>query len=272
MFGLLLALATGFSATQIMSKRRKLNGIETVCLTLALSVVFVFAEGLALSFFHLLDLLFFALALSAAALLLYLRRLEVGFKFERIDLFVLVVFAIGFLLRVYPALTDPMPYGSYDVIQHYAMAMETASHNGLVNDFPRYINWYGNSQDNVNGTWIYPPGTSVALASMHALSGFDWPATINVFSSFFDSLTMLVIFLICVEVFGGKKAGVVAGLLFAVSTRNLSSLYFGQVAYEFGIMLAALSLYFFLLQMLVKSVFDVFVRDYSCSFFVGDLN
>ncbi len=247
MIGLLLALATGFLATQIMSKRQKLDGIETVCLTLLLSVVIVFAEGLALSFFHLLDLLFFALALSAVALLLHLRKLDLGFKFERIDLFVLAVFAIGFLLRVYPALTDPMPYGSYDVIQHYAMAMETASHNGLVNDFPRYINWYGNSQDNVNGTWIYPPGTSVALASMHALSGFDWPVTINVFSSFFDSLTILVIFLICMECFG-KKSGVIAGFLFAVSTRNLSSLYFGQVAYEFGIMLATLSLYFFLLQ------------------------
>lgn len=247
MFALILMVVAGFLLTQLFARHKKLDGAETVCLTLVFSAVFLFATGLLLSFFHLLNLLFPFAALLTVALALYLKRLSPDFRFELLDLFLLAVFVIGFLIRAYPTLSDPMPYGSYDVIQHYAMAMEVASHNGLVDGFPRYINWFGNSQDNVNGTWIYPPGTSVAMASAHELSGLSWPRTINLFGAFFDSLTIVVIFLICLEMFGSKKAGIIAGFLFAVSTRNLSSLYFGQIAYEFGVMLATLSLYFFLL-------------------------
>ncbi len=250
MFALILLIAAGFMLTKILARHKKLGGAETACLTLVFSAVFLFAAGLLLSFFHMLNLLLPFVALLTVALVLYIKGvkgLAPDCGFETIDLFLLAVFVIGFLIRAYPTLTDPMPYGSYDVIQHYAMSMEVASHNGLVDDFPRYINWYGNGQDNVNGTWIYPPGTSVAMASAHELSGLSWSRTINLFGAFFDSLTILVIFLICLEIFDNKKVGIIAGFFFAVSTRNLSSLYFGQVAYELGIMLAMLSLYFFLL-------------------------
>ncbi len=222
---------------------------ERAFYTLISSFIIVFISGVLLGFINQIGpiqlVVFNALILAAVLLRSGTLRLPKP-EFDIMDCIAVAVFLLGFIVRVGPIISDPMPFGSYDLIQHYAMSMETFERGGVPDEFPKYMNWYGVAQDNVDGVWIYPPGNAIMMAALKNIFGFGWPLTIHLFSALFDSLSILVVYMIGASVIKSKGAGIIAGLLFAVSSKNLFSLYFGQLAYEFGIMLASFAMLVFL--------------------------
>ncbi len=222
---------------------------ERAFYTLILSFIIVFVSGVLLGLINQIGSVQLVLfnALVLAAVLLGSGRLVLPKpEFDAMDCIIVAVFLLGFLVRVGPAISDPMPFGSYDLIQHYAMAMETFERGGVPNEFPKYMNWYGVAQDNVDGVWIYPPGNAIMMAALKNIFGLEWPLTVHLFSALFDSLSILVVYMVGASVIKSKGAGVIAGVLFAVSSKNIFSLYFGQLAYEFGIMLASFAMLVFI--------------------------
>ncbi|MFH0889605.1 MAG: hypothetical protein V1836_00485 [Candidatus Aenigmatarchaeota archaeon] len=221
---------------------------ERLFVSLVLSFVILFVSGVLLNFLGQINYLALIAvnAVFLAALFYKYKTLELDLpKLDLVDIAVIVVFLLALVIRAAPAFSDPMPFGSYDIIQHYAMAMETYERGSVPNDFPKYLNWFGTSQDNVNGVWVYPPGTAIMMATLKAAFGFSWPFTIYFFSALLDALTAIIIYLFAGTILKSKGVGLVAASLFAISGKNLYSLYFGQVAYEFGIMLAAFALFAF---------------------------
>ncbi len=183
------------------------------------------------------------------AALFYRYKFTVGaVELDKNDVLVVIIFLVSFFIRAAPAISDPMPFGSYDIIQHYAMGMETYERGAVPEEFPKYLNWYGTSQDNVNGVWVYPPGNAIMSAVMKSVFSLSWPRTVHVFSAVFDSLTILVIYMFAGKILKNKPAGLAAGVLFGVSGKNIFSLYFGQVAYELGIMLALFALFTYIIE------------------------
>ncbi len=169
-------------------------------------------------------------------------------ELDKDDMAIIAIFLISFFIRAAPIISDPMPFGSYDIIQHYAMALETYERGQVPDGFPKYMNWYGTSQDNVGGVWVYPPGNAIMSAVVKSAFNMAWPQTIHIFSAIFDSLTILIIYMFAGRILKNKPVGLVAGMLFGVSGKNIFSLYFGQVAYELGIMLALFALFTYVIE------------------------
>ncbi len=242
----LIAVMSAFMVSRALIADK--SGYERPFVSLILSFVILFLSGVLLNFFGQINYVSLIMVNAAFLAILFYRykTIEISIpKLDIADIAVVAVFLLALAIRVAPAFSDPMPFGSYDIIQHYAMSMETYERGSVPNNFPEYLNWYGTSQDNVDGVWIYPPGTAIMMASLKAAFGFSWPFTMHFFSALLDALTVITIYLFAGTVLKNKNAGIVAASLFAVSGKNLYSLYFGQVAYEFGIMLATFSLFCF---------------------------
>lgn len=238
----LLAVASGLLLSSQLTN--KLN-YERIFYTVILSFVLLFSSGVLLNFFG--QIGFFQIVVVNLLLLGALLFKYKKFWIEKLDLditdyLVMLVFVVSFLVRAAPIVSDPMPFGSYDIIQHYAMAMETHERGSVPEEFPKYLNWYGASQDNVNGVWVYPPGNAIMAAVMKSTFSLSWPYTIHLFSALFDSFSVLIIYMFAGRIIKNKVVGLIGGSLFAISGKNIFSLYFGQVAYELGIMLALFAL------------------------------
>ncbi len=240
---MVIAFLLAFASSLLLTGRltdNKLNH-ERIFYSTILSFALVLSCGVALNFIGQIgsfQLVIANLLLLAALLVKYkkfsLEKLELDLN----DCLIVFVFVIAFLVRGLPIISDPAPFGSYDIIQHYAMAIETYERGSVPDDFPKYMNWYGASQDNANGVWLYPPGTAIMMASMKSIFDLPWPQTMHLFAALFDSFSVLIIYMIAARLLKNKVAGLVGGALFSVSGKNIFSLYFGQVAYELGIMLA----------------------------------
>ncbi|MBI4167845.1 MAG: hypothetical protein HY515_02710 [Candidatus Aenigmarchaeota archaeon] len=245
----LLAFASSLLLTGRLSENR-LN-YERIFYSLVLSFALILSGGVVLNFIRQIgsvQLIVVNLLLLGVLLAKYkkfgLGKLELDLN----DYLVMFVFVIAFLVRGLPIISDPMPFGSYDIIQHYAMAIETHERGSVPDNFPKYMNWYGASQDNANGIWLYPPGTAIMMASMKSVFSLPWPQTIHLFAALFDSLSVLIIYMIAGRLLKNKVAGLVGGSLFSISGKNIFSLYFGQVAYELGIMLALFAILIYIIE------------------------
>lgn len=219
---------------------------ERIFYSSVLSFVVLLVSGVLLNFFGQIGSVQVVLANAAFLGLVVRRYKKIGIgklEFDLYDVVAVFVFLTAFFIRAAPVLADPSPFGSYDVIQHYAMAMETYERGSVPDEFPKYLNWYGTSQDNVNGVWVYPPGNAIMAAVMKSVFGLSWPQTIHAFAALFDSLTVLIIYMLAARLVKSKATGLLAAMLFSVSGKNISSLYFGQTAYELGIMLSLLALF-----------------------------
>ncbi|MBI2085050.1 MAG: hypothetical protein HYT71_00890 [Candidatus Aenigmarchaeota archaeon] len=223
---------------------------ERVFFSVVLSFVILLSFGVILSLIGQIGPIQLAIVnLLLFAAVFYRYKLTFGaIEMDKDDALVILIFLVSFFIRAAPIISDPMPFGSYDVIQHYAMGMETYERGSVPEEFPKYLNWYGTSQDNVNGVWVYPPGNAIMSAVMKSVFNLSWPFTIHIFSALFDSLTILIIYMFAGKILKNKRVGLVAGALFGISGKNIFSLYFGQVAYELGIMLALFALFTYIIE------------------------
>ncbi|MBI1971959.1 MAG: hypothetical protein HYS53_01520 [Candidatus Aenigmarchaeota archaeon] len=240
---MVLAFLAAFASGLLLSSRLASHG--RIFCGLVLSFVVLFSSGVLLNFFGQIGFLQVILVniIILGALLYRYKKFDIGkIDVDLADCLVFLVFLVAFFIRAAPAISDTAPFGSYDIIQHYAMAMETYERGSVPDEFPRYLNWYGASQDNVNGVWVYPPGNAIMAAVMKSVFSLPWPQTIHLSAALFGSLSVLIIYMIAGGLLKNKVAGLLAAGLFSVSGKNLFSLYFGQVAYELGIMLALLAL------------------------------
>ncbi|MBI4177305.1 MAG: hypothetical protein HY516_02965 [Candidatus Aenigmarchaeota archaeon] len=253
-----LAFLFALSASFLVTGRLFGNKVdyERVFYSTILSFIILFSSGVLLNLFGQIgtaQITVVNLVLLGAAVHAHKKPVFDKIEFNMPDYAALLVFLMAFFVRAAPIISDPAPFGSYDVIQHYAMAMETYEGGAVPNEFPKYLNWYGASQDNVNGVWVYPPGNAIMLAVMKSVFNLSWPYTVHIFSALFDAFTVLIIYMICGKVLKDVRAGVVAATLFSVSGKNIFSLYFGQVAYELGIMLSMFALFVYVSESHLKN-------------------